>query len=168
MKMLPYWASDFLRKVMVCGPLARVEGAVMLVPETESMTMGVPLSMVSSAELEPVICVIGMEKEVPVKEKVRPVPDQVSSLVAGFTRPRYLNVAAELVGEAADVVVFVVGLEEVVEGLTVATEEAVVFTPVVVETLVLLAGVAVVVGALELLGAVPGIHCEYHSFETEQ
>lgn len=153
MKMLPYCASDFLRKVTVCAPLDRAEGAVIEVPETLSITMGTPLSIVSSAELEPVMDLIGMLNEVPVKEKVRPVPDQVSSLVAGFTRPRYWKVAEEPVGEEA-------GLEEVVLGLievvVVLTEEIVVFTLDAVETLVLL----VVDDAFELLGAVPGIHCE--------
>lgn len=67
----------------------------MEVPETLSMMIGVPLSIISSAELVPVIDLMGMLKVVPVKEKMMPVPLQVSSLVTGLTGPRYVNVAAE-------------------------------------------------------------------------
>lgn len=188
MKMLPYWASDFLRRVMVCEVSGRVEGAVMLVPDTLEMIMGGFVSMVRMAEFEPVVRITGMEKVVPVKEKVMPVPDQVSSLVAGLTRPRYWKVADEDDGVAADFVVFeeavveseelvvcseyvVVGLEVVVVGLGVAAEDDVVFGPDIVGNLVLLAivvGVAVEVLETIVDGPGSGMHCEYHSFETEQ
>jgi hypothetical protein len=65
---------------------------VMESPETFSMRMGSPPSMMRSALEVPETVLMLMEAEVPSKVKATPVLGQVSSLVSGLTRPTKRNV----------------------------------------------------------------------------